>query len=145
MWQAVIADVIKLISHLVFLRHPHHISFNSFFSCFCQNKLKPFFFLKKKICFLIQHSGSGILILHAAAFSQQVRVMTGSDGRPKPGWYVLCLHPVASCHCEHMGGEIAIHWLYTNNLFTCTHKLSKTTLDWKLKSMYWCFVWVTHS
>jgi len=67
--------------------------------------------------------GTGLQLLgcnsgmRAAFCSQQVRaMMTGSGGRPKPGWHVLCLGPVPSCHPEHMGGDIVIHWLLTNNL-----------------------------
>lgn len=66
--------------------------------------------------FLIQDSLSGILISHTAFSSQQVRVMTGSNIRPKLGWYMLCLCPGTSCHCEHMGGDTEIHWLLTSNL-----------------------------
>lgn len=42
--------------------------------------------------------------------------MTGSGGRPRPGWHALFLRPFASCHREHMGGDTAIHWLLPNYL-----------------------------
>ncbi len=70
----------------------------------------------KKSVLWFRTPAPGFQWLHAAFCSQQVRVMTGSGGRPKPGWHVLCLYPAAPCHCEHMGGDIAIHWLFTNNL-----------------------------
>lgn len=64
--------------------------------------------------------------------------MTGSGGRPTPGWHVLCLHPVASCHREHMGGDIAIRWLFTNNLSPLPTNWDQTGLE--TKSIYLCFV-----
>lgn len=79
-WQAVMADIMKLISHLVFLRHPHHISFNSFFFCFCQNKLKPFFFQKKKNLF----SDSALRLWNFNIACS--RLLPAGEGDDRVGW-----------------------------------------------------------
>jgi len=67
-------------------------------------------------CFPSVEKPSAVAFPLKAVCSQQVRVMTGSGGRPKPGWLVLCFHPVPSCYHEHMGGDIAVHWRFPNNL-----------------------------
>lgn len=87
------------------------------FSCFCQK---------------IESSG----IFLKAFCSQQVRVMTGSGGRPRPGWHVLCLHPVASCAITSIWAEtLLIHWLFTNN-----RPLPKDHTGLESKSIFKCFV-----
>lgn len=146
-WQTVLPVILKRMQliwslALFFLRHHRHTSFKAVYlvSVIISKATLP-----KKIGFLVQDSSSCILIVACSL------LLPAGEGDDRVWWQAKAWLARVVPSPSRFLPSWAYGWRHCYPLalsqqsITFAHKLSKTTLNWKLSNepIYECFVWVT--